>query len=601
MDTKASAAATYAATDLGKSVGFCVIEGDGGLRRARDAASGQSARVGADKIIFVADRELRQEEISRAREQAEGMDFGSLWRLAGGSPASVEELARRLTGEEDDYSKFLASCAYLRERPLFRRVADGVLTPVEREIAEKIIASRKERERLQAEQAKLAERVARGDLTMISPGEVDSVLFDRKSPAGKMIDSHCARSGIGKPEFLLRHGLLESELDYHRRWVLHHFGYDDSQGADAAPRACPPLPEVADASAVSADRAGTSEIDDAITFKAGGDGCAAVMAHVCFPALQIMAGDELDVIARSRMSTIYMPQEKLTMLPAGAYRALSLTEGEARVAVTVGAEIDLASGEVSPIPPALGCLRIAKNSFFDDVADDRTLADLGIPDETAASQVVAALRKRRGFVAEAPPRIRRTVSVAPEGVSVTCKRAGIAEEVVSEMMIYANATLSSLAKESGVPIIYRRKGSSSASPGQQQHMGYASYGWFTSPLRRYADMVNQRQVAGLLCPEASGPILARRDLAQLAPEFDRRHADVLQAQRKLDRFWILRHILDAEGRVWTADTDQEWIKIRELMIRASLTGERRKPGERIRVMAKKIDLYSLSALFEEAS
>jgi len=60
--------------------------------------------------------------------------------------------------------------------------------------------------------------------------------------------------------------------------------------------------------------------------------------HIAAPALAIPRGSPLDAIARSRLSTVYMPGRKITMLPEAAIAAYTLAEGAARPALSLYVE-----------------------------------------------------------------------------------------------------------------------------------------------------------------------------------------------------------------------------------------------------------------------
>src|SRR3546814_4066171 len=76
----------------------------------------------------------------------------------------------------------------------------------------------------------------------------------------------------------------------------------------------PALP-VADVSAFSIDDVTTTEIDDAMSVKRLADGRVKVGVHIAAPGLGIKRDDAIDAIARQRLSTVYMPGDKITMLP----------------------------------------------------------------------------------------------------------------------------------------------------------------------------------------------------------------------------------------------------------------------------------------------
>lgn len=588
---KTADAAVTAVLDAGKTIGLARVP-------TGQLATGAARR---GKVFFTTPDPLGEQDLEDAREKAGALEFGLLWKSARGEACGLGLLARRLTGSDSPAARLLALFAYLNERPMFECDPAGTFRPVGGDVAERIIRGRAKREEQAREDAEILRRMAAGDLSMIGPGDLDSVLFTKELRLRHLLDRHCREAGVGREELLLRHGLLESELDYHRRWVVHHLGLSEPAVPPAASSVFPDLPENGADAPRTLDRAGTSEIDDALSFSRPGEGRIAVCAHVCMPSLGMPHGSDLDLHARRRMSTVYLPHEKFTMLPRDAYGAYSLLEGERRPVVTVRAEIALASGEVKVSRPRAETVRIRANHFFGDVADDGDLEAMGFPDAGICNEITAALRRRREG-RENAQRTRRTLFVAdPSDIRITIATSGVAEELVAEMMILANSMLSALARERGIPIIYRVKGGSALSPKRHTDIGLPSYGWFTSPLRRYTDLVNLRQALGVLgVPGADAPV-GKDELRPIMEEFDRKYPQAQQAQRQLERYWVLRHLANNPGSVWDATVKEgAEIALPELQVGGKLSKPPGRKRRELKVRPTEIDLYALSARFEEA-
>lgn len=551
------------------------------------------------RVFFTTSNPLGDPDLREASEAAGALEFGSLWRSARGDTCGLDQLALRLTGKTGDRARLVALFAFVNERPLFERAGDTDFRPVASELAERIIDGRRRKdEQAEADRQTLA-RIARGDLSMIAPEDVNTVLFTKELRVRNLLDRHCRESGVGRAEHMRRHGLLESELDYHRRWVFHHLWVPDPPEVPRLRPTDPGLPGNSAARPRTLDRAGTDEIDDALSFEFAGD-AVTVRAHICMPSLGIALGSGLDRLARERMSTIYLPQEKFPMLPREAYMAHSLAEGASRPVVTVTAEINLATGAVEVPEPRAETVRIHANHFFPEVADDRALAEDGFPEAGTVGRIVKALQCRRG-AQSGHGRTRRVLSVKdPSRIRVAIAQGGIAEELVAEMMILANATLSAYARAQQIPIIYRIMGCSTLSPKRHKNVGYPCYAWFTSPLRRYADLVNMRQVMGRLGAPADAPPLDKAGLRPIARAFDAKYPQVLLAQRHLERFWVLKHLADNPDRVWDATPKKGTeIVVPGLQLGGRLIHPPRRPGKSLRVQVADVDLYDLYARFRE--
>jgi exoribonuclease-2 len=114
-------------------------------------------------------------------------------------------------------------------------------------------------------------------------------------------------------------------------------------------------------------------------------------------------------------------------------------------------------------------------------------------------------------------------------------------------MILANSSWGKLLDDNNVAGIYRTqnngkvKMSTVAAP--HQGLGVAHYAWSSSPLRRYVDMVNQRQIISVLRGEA--PAYARNDTALFAilSSFDTAYTTYNEFQRGMERYWCLRWLI----------------------------------------------------------
>jgi exoribonuclease-2 len=139
-------------------------------------------------------------------------------------------------------------------------------------------------------------------------------------------------------------------------------------------------------------------------------------------------------------------------------------------------------------------------------------------------------------------------------VSITQRRRGSPiDKVVSELMILVNSEWGKHLAEHGFVGIYRTqqngkvKMSTVAAP--HQGLGVAQYMWSSSPLRRYVDMVNQRQIIAMLRDEE--PAYPKNDPALYATmrDFDTMYGIYNEFQRSMERYWCLRWLQQEQANV----------------------------------------------------
>ena len=122
-------------------------------------------------------------------------------------------------------------------------------------------------------------------------------------------------------------GAIDSPYQFHwRRFLFENF----PKGTAFPPLQAPPIKDelpLAAVQAFSIDDSATTEIDDALSVQGLGSGTVVFGVHIAAPGLAIAPDSPLDKVARERLSTVYMPGWKLTMLPDEVVQAYTLTDG----------------------------------------------------------------------------------------------------------------------------------------------------------------------------------------------------------------------------------------------------------------------------------
>jgi exoribonuclease-2 len=386
--------------------------------------------------------------------------------------------------------------------------------------------------------------------------------------------------------------------------------------------------------AFSIDDSQTTEIDDALSVRGLGTGVVTFGVHIAAPGLAIQPDGPVDKVARDRLSTVYMPGWKLTMLPDDVVERYTLSEGRDCPAVSLYARYDEATLALLGTETILERVPIAANlrhDKLDAVITEASLAGEAAADYPFATELAFAFRLARHLKAQRevirgkPENFTRPdynfKLVRPEGADAAAepvgnetvviserKRGAPLDLIVSEAMILANSTWGGWLAELGVPGIYRSQASLApgvkvrmgTKPAPHAGMGVAQYTWATSPLRRYVDLANQWQIIACARHGRTAALVAPfkpkdASLFAVISGFDTAYAAYGAFQTGIERFWTLRWLEQNGVR------ELEAAVLKEGLVRAdtlplvfkALGCEGLPRGTRVRVQIDGIDLLTL--------
>jgi len=215
------------------------------------------------------------------------------------------------------------------------------------------------------------------------PGEfpplLNQLLYkpDRNRPETKALEAACSETGLSVPRLLQRCGALPATHDYHLgRFLFEYFPHGTDFPEFTPPSEIGTLP-VAEVRAFSIDDAQTTEIDDAFSVTPRSDGGMRVGIHIAAPGLGIRPDSDLGRMARGRLSTVYMPGRKITMLPDSVVGHFTLGAGNTVPAISlyldVGADFTVTGHETRlERIPVVANLR---HHDIEPVFNEQTLSD----------------------------------------------------------------------------------------------------------------------------------------------------------------------------------------------------------------------------------
>lgn len=321
----------------------------------------------------------------------------------------------------------------------------------------------------------------------------------------------------------------------------------------------------------SIDDEETVEIDDAFSFTFRGDDVV-LLIHVADLTPFVEPGDPLDTEGRSRISSVYLPQTTVRMLPERLSCNLgSLQEDELRPVLSLEVVLD-SEGELKEWRFVRAQTKVHRRWSYDEVDQLLESAESDQKESEdfrrllAVADRLASRRLERGGL-----RIRRPeLKILVRGESIEVKVLdpnSPARRLVSEWMILTNHLAAAYARASGLPLIFR----SQPAPGEpiqvpesydpvrlqgvfnvlersrlglsaESHwgLGLDAYTQITSPLRRYCDMVVQRQIVAHLGGGRS--VYTPEELAEVIGLIQAVEGDLRAAERKATRYYLLKYL-----------------------------------------------------------
>lgn len=328
--------------------------------------------------------------------------------------------------------------------------------------------------------------------------------------------------------------------------------------AEAAAAAPPARPQSDDSSAVTIDDDDTVEIDDALSCEPLADGGLRVRVHIALVADFVARGGAVDREAAARATTIYLPEATIRMLPdAIACESASLIAGVERHVLTTDLRLS-AAGDLVGYAIYPSQIKVAQRLSYAR-ADAWIAAESVHPEALKVRRLYEAAQRlrerRRAAGAVIVSRREPKVKVAADGsieISVI-DNASASRMLVAEFMVLSNHVLARHAANNRIPIIYRVQPSGggdlatlrprlSIYPEYHAGIGLDCYAQISSPIRRYMDLVLQRQiVAALTDGNAKLPYEADELLAVIA-NAEASEAASKDLERRAKRYWTLRFL-----------------------------------------------------------
>ncbi len=602
--------------------------------------SGKRVKVKAANLLLRFDKPQPAELLARAQALAAEIELALAWEFAPEDEFGFADLAREYFSESATLEQQAAALLRLFEAPhYFRRAGKGRFRKAPADVVQQALAAIEKKAQVQARIAEWAAELAQGRCPAPIREQLFRLLFrpDKNAPEYKAVVEASRATHLAPLALLQKAGAIESAYEFHwKRFLFEHFPKGTGFPALAAPPVGGDLPLSA-VSAFSVDDSATTEIDDALSVQGLGTGTVTLGIHIAAPGLALQPGTPLDQVARQRLSTVYMPGYKITMLPDEVVQAYTLQEGRECPAVSLYLRLDEATLEVQDSQTRLERVPIAANLRHDQL--DAHITEAWLEDATAPGDGVPApasglraelsflwrlarhLKAQREVVRGKPENFNRpdynfrlegNGGAEPRGdepVHITVRRRGAPLDlIVAEAMILANSSWGQWLADMGIPGIYRSQASMApgvkvrmgTKPAPHAGIGVKCYAWSTSPLRRYTDLVNQWQIIAAARHGRTAALAAPfkpkdAELFSIISAFDGAYAAYNGYQAAMERFWTLKYLRQQGiGELEASVLKEGLVRAESLPLVLPVLGAGELPrGSRVRVRLGEIDEIAL--------
>lgn len=321
----------------------------------------------------------------------------------------------------------------------------------------------------------------------------------------------------------------------------------------------------------SVDDENTQDIDDAISIEETDEGCA-IGIHIANVAQYVPKWSALDDEAARRGETVYLPEHHIHMFPSELIKErLSLIEQTERKALSLLVQFDN-DQNFKGYRFTNSKVLVRKNISYEKATEYFNLDPVG----NKIKQIAESLRAKRqeaGALIIQLPQLKFNIGKDSKIEIKKNYMKSVAHRVISEFMILMNRMAGKFLKDNKVPGIFRsqpepisedarshdendplfalhvvkylRAPRVGLDPAPHLSLGIDVYAQATSPIRRYVDLIIQRQIVSTL--ENGEPSYSEDELENLYPKIEIGIRDKKTVERSREKYWVYKHLHSLQG------------------------------------------------------
>ncbi|EDM28339.1 exoribonuclease, VacB/RNB family protein [Lentisphaera araneosa HTCC2155] len=564
-------------------------------------ASGRTIPLPLKNVLFSFNEKVSEDDFrlnhpqyeEKIKSLAADVDLGMLWEMLEGEECKVftlDELCDFYFSELSDYLKAGLFDVLSQDIVYFkRRLAEFTIR--DQEQVEAILKSR-EKKRLQEEyEAELGPWVqsvleSDEDSTVEVPGKFKTfvgqlgnlIWLKQSSDASRFLDKLIGKSPLRLKavEFLMKTGQISKDCDEHL--VIAGIRPDFSQKLLAMAEELDfdstgrnDLGE--DFYCFSIDDESTSDVDDVLSVEYLENDLFKIGIHIADVSAYIAKASTLDLEAEHRATSIYLPTGTVNMFPAElATHKASLLPGSPKPALSYYATLT-SDGELRSTHIERSLIQVSEKlsyRYCDGVleGDEEAKEDLKKDLDILANLADELILKRQEKGAITFNRPENKITIVDGVVDITEVRAhSKSRALVGEFMILANNLGAQFCRDNEIPALYRvqeksdeqvampetydpvsfdaaikcmKKSRMTPYPSDHAGLGLDCYTQFTSPIRRYSDLMMQRQLIAFL--EGRDLVYTEDELLEIKSKAESRLGEVRDVQRQSENFWLYTYL-----------------------------------------------------------